>query len=91
MNDDDELIEAHLLGNMWAQSWVNLYERIKPFEEGSSIDISQGFVKNDYTIRKMFEDSNKFFTDLGLPDNEMSYNPPAVIEKPNITITCHAR
>lgn len=92
MNDDDELIEAHLLGNMWAQSWVNLYERIKPFQEGSSIDISEGFRKNNYTIKKMFDDSNKFFTDLGLPDNQMSYNPPSIIEKPeNVTITCHAR
>lgn len=92
MNDDDGLIEAHLLGNMWAQSWVNLYEKIKPFEEASSIDISEGFKKNNYTIYKMFEDSNDFFTGLGLPDNTMSYNEPSIIEKPDkVTITCHAR
>ncbi|KAL7025993.1 hypothetical protein ACKWTF_013731 [Chironomus riparius] len=91
MNDDDGLIEAHLLGNMWAQSWVNLYEKIKPFKEGSSIDISEGFKKNNYTVRKMFDDSNDFFTNLGLPDNKMSYGDTAVIEKPlNKTITCHA-
>lgn len=92
MNDEDGLIEAHLLGNMWAQSWVNLYEKVKPFKEGSSIDISEGFKKNNYTVRKMFEDSNDFFTNLGLPDNQMSYEFPSVIEKPpNKTITCHAR
>ena len=92
MNDDDGLIEAHLLGNMWAQSWVNLYEKIKPFKDGSSIDISEGFKKNNYTVRKMFDDSNDFFTNLGLPDNQMSYGETAVIEKPpNKTITCHAR
>lgn len=92
MNDEDGLIEAHLLGNMWAQNWVNLYEKVKPFKEGSSIDISEGFKKNNYTIRKMFEDSNDFFTNLGLPDNTMSYEYPSVIEKPkNKTITCHAR
>jgi len=92
MNDEDGLIEAHLLGNMWAQSWVNLYEKLRPFKEGSSIDISEGFKKNGYTVRKMFEDSNEFFINLGLPDNQMSYEPPSVIEKPlNKTITCHAR
>lgn len=41
MNKLDPLIPAHLLGNMWAQSWVNLYDRIKPFENSSDIDITQ--------------------------------------------------
>lgn len=41
MNRSDPLIPAHLLGNMWAQSWVNLYDRIKPFENSSDIDISK--------------------------------------------------
>ena len=28
---DGEPIPAHLLGNMWAQSWVNIYNDIAPF------------------------------------------------------------
>lgn len=94
MDDSDDMIPAHLLGNMWAQSWTNLYERVKPFEGGSSIDITENLEKKNITVLQMFEMSDKFFTDLGLPVNDMSYDVSrgAVIEKPtNRTITCHAR
>lgn len=41
MNKADPLIPAHLLGNMWGQSWGNLYDRIKPFNTSSDIDITR--------------------------------------------------
>lgn len=41
MDKRDPLIPAHLLGNMWGQSWVNLYERIKPYKNASEVDITQ--------------------------------------------------
>lgn len=40
MDKSDPLIPAHLLGNMWSQSWGNLYDRIKPFNTTSDIDIN---------------------------------------------------
>lgn len=40
MKQTDPLIPAHLLGNMWGQSWVNLYEHIKPYKDSSDIDIT---------------------------------------------------
>lgn len=46
MDENDPLIPAHLLGNMWAQSWVNLYERIKPFKNSSNVDITKNLVVN---------------------------------------------
>lgn len=41
MNASDPLIPAHLLGNMWGQSWASLYDRIKPFNTTSDIDITK--------------------------------------------------
>lgn len=41
MDRDDPLIPAHLLGNMWSQSWANLYDRIKPFNTTSDIDVTK--------------------------------------------------
>jgi peptidyl-dipeptidase A len=77
---------------MWAQSWINLYERIKPFKDGSSIDITESMKAKGITVEKMFEMSNDFFMGLGLPNNNMSYQePPAIINKPERRITCHAR
>lgn len=92
MDKDSDLIPAHVLGNMWAQSWVNLYERTKPFKDGSLIDITKT-LKEKMTVLQMFEESDRFYKKLGLQPNEMSYNESlgAVINKPtDRVITCHA-
>ena len=34
------LIPAHLLGNMWAQQWSNLYPLMEPYQGVSSLDVS---------------------------------------------------
>lgn len=47
-----------VLGNMWGQSWVNLYERIKPYKDGSLIDITDK-LKERMTVRQMFEESDR--------------------------------
>ena len=31
-------IPAHLLGNMWAQSWVNIFDVLKPYPECPDVD-----------------------------------------------------
>lgn len=41
INESDPLIPAHLLGNMWAQTWANLYERIKPFKNSDDTDVTK--------------------------------------------------
>lgn len=91
MDKSSDLIPGHILGNMWAQSWVNLYDRVKPFSGGSLIDVTEK-LKQSMTIVQMFEESDRFYKGLGLEPNDMSYNEAlgAVIRKPNQTITCHA-
>lgn len=76
-----------------AQSWVNLYELIKPFPGGSSIDVTENMVLQNVSVLEMFEKSDEFFKGIGLPPNDMSYNETlgAIINKPeDRTITCHA-
>lgn len=92
MDKNSDLIPAHLLGNMWAQSWTNLYERIKPYANGSLIDITAK-LKETKTVLNMFEESDRFYRGLGLEPNDMSYNESlgAVVHKPeDRVITCHA-
>lgn len=90
MDSEDENIPAHLLGNMWAQSWVNLYDRIKPFKNASLVDVTASMVSKNYNAKKMFEMSDDFYKSLGLPSSAMSYSDKAVIEKPEQIIACHA-
>ncbi|XP_055326230.1 angiotensin-converting enzyme-like, partial [Sitodiplosis mosellana] len=88
---NDENIPAHLLGNMWAQSWQNLYEETKPFKGGVIIDVTEKMKELKYDAFKMFETSNDFYMSMGLPSNKMSYTGKSVITKPNNrTIQCHA-
>lgn len=90
---EDKYIPAHILGNQWAQNFDNLYERIKLFGDGSSIDISQALKDQNYDALKMFQIADKFYTDLGMPTNNMSFDVSkgAIIEKPtDRVITCHA-
>ena len=93
MDPKEKLIPAHILGNMWAQSWVNLYERIKPFKDGSSVDVTAKMVAQGFDAKKMFELSDEFYMSMGLPNSTMSYDTSkgAVIEKPTRTITCHGK
>jgi peptidyl-dipeptidase A len=75
-----------------AQSWVNLYDKIKPFEKGSLINIDEK-LKSTMSVLDIFKESDKFFMGLGLEPNDMSYNETrgAVINKPtDRIITCHA-
>lgn len=91
INRSDPNIPAHLLGNMWAQTWENLYDDIKPFKNASLIDITATLNKLSYTAKKMFETSDDFYTSLGLPTNVASFTGESVIEKPSDRIIqCHA-
>lgn len=90
VNPSDRNIPVHLLGNMWAQSWANLYERIKPFK-ASDLDITAALKRNNYTALKIFQEADRFYESLGLPSSKMSYTKPSIIQKPNDReIVCHA-
>ena len=59
-------IPAHLLGNMWAQSWVNIEDLVKPYPDKPSIDVTAKMEAEGWTPRKMFEQADQYFTSLGL-------------------------
>ena len=33
-------IPAHLLGNMWSQTWGNIYDLVEPYEGVSDLDVT---------------------------------------------------
>lgn len=90
LDKDDPMIPAHLLGNMWAQDWSNLYHELKPFKDASLVDVTKAMKEQGYTAKKMFVMSDEFYMSLGLPTSNMSYGEKAIIEKPEQVIVCHA-
>ncbi|RWS26965.1 Angiotensin-converting enzyme-like protein, partial [Leptotrombidium deliense] len=84
-------IPAHLLGNMWAQTWRNLQDILTPFPEKPSIDVTSNMVKKNITAFDMFKVSEEFFTSLGLKAMPDDFWKRSIITKPeNREIVCHA-
>ncbi|HUR40898.1 MAG TPA: M2 family metallopeptidase [Verrucomicrobiae bacterium] len=50
----DGLIPAHLLGNMWAQQWSNIYPLMEPFKGVGSLDVTAALARQrDAEYRKL--------------------------------------
>ncbi|KAM7313925.1 angiotensin-converting enzyme-like [Ixodes scapularis] len=84
----DGTIPAHLLGNMWAQSWDNLYANLS---SGSPLDVSEELVKQKWTVHKMWKTAEDFFVSMGLPNMTDTFWNKSVMTKPtDRDIMCHA-
>lgn len=87
----DGTIPAHILGNMWAQSWVNIFELVVPFPGKKSLDVSETMIAQNYTELRMFQLSDKFFIDLGLIPMPPEFWRESLITKPlDRRVVCHA-
>uniref|UniRef100_H0UWL7 Angiotensin-converting enzyme n=1 Tax=Cavia porcellus TaxID=10141 RepID=H0UWL7_CAVPO len=85
-------IPAHLLGNMWAQSWNNLYDMVVPFPDKPSLDITSAMVEKGWNATHMFRVAEEFFTSLGLSPMPAEFWAESMLEKPSDgrEVVCHA-
>uniref|UniRef100_A0A671F1S6 Angiotensin-converting enzyme n=1 Tax=Rhinolophus ferrumequinum TaxID=59479 RepID=A0A671F1S6_RHIFE len=85
-------IPAHLLGNMWAQTWSNIYDLVVPFPSAPNLDATEAMIKQGWTPRRMFEEANNFFTSLGLLPVPPEFWNKSMLEKPTDgrEVVCHA-
>ncbi|KAJ8030388.1 Angiotensin-converting enzyme [Holothuria leucospilota] len=85
-------IPAHLLGNMWAQSWINLMDDVVPYPGKPSVDITPVLQEENYTPLQMFEISDEFFKSIGLIEMPQEFWDESMIEKPTDgrEVVCHA-
>jgi peptidyl-dipeptidase A len=54
-NHDENLIPAHLLGQMWAQQWNNILDLVLPYPNEKQVDVTSLLIKNNYTVNKLFK------------------------------------
>ncbi|XP_006897856.1 PREDICTED: angiotensin-converting enzyme-like isoform X2 [Elephantulus edwardii] len=85
-------IPAHLLGNMWAQTWTNIYDLVVPFPSAPKLDATEAMIKQGWTPKKMFEEADNFFTSLGLLPLPPEFWNKSMLEKPTDgrEVVCHA-
>ena len=87
----DGPIPAHLLGNMWSQTWDNIYPMMKPYQGVASLDVTAALVEQGYDEVQMTKTAEGFFTSLGLPALPASFYKNSMIKKPrDRNVVCHA-
>ncbi|XP_055982553.1 angiotensin-converting enzyme-like protein Ace3 [Sorex fumeus] len=84
-------IPAHLLGNMWAQSWVNILDLVLPFPEKPLEDITKTMKDQHWKPLKMFEEADKFFVSLGMIPAPPEFWKKSMLERPTDgrEVECH--
>ncbi|ABO23919.1 M2 family metallopeptidase [Shewanella loihica] len=84
-------IPAHLLGNMWAQQWGNVYDMVAPQDADPGYDVTELLAKQGYDEHQMVKQAEGFFTSLGfdaLP--ETFWSRSLFLQPKDRDVVCHA-
>jgi len=84
-------IPAHLLGNMWAQSWENIYPLVAPKEADPGFDLTEILKKRNTDDRQMVKYGEQFFSSLGFNPLPKTFWERSQFSKPrDREVVCHA-
>jgi peptidyl-dipeptidase A len=84
-------IPAHLLGNMWAQEWGNIYKLVAPKDADSGIDLTARLRAKNVDPRGMVRYGEGFFTSLGFAPLPATFWERSMFTKPaDRDVVCHA-
>lgn len=87
----DGPIPAHLLGNMWAQDWSNIYPLVAPPETVSSYDLSAILKERGFDAITMVQAGEAFFSSLGFEQLPATFWERSLFVKPeDRDVVCHA-
>lgn len=84
-------IPAHLLGNMWAQEWTNLYPMLAPKDADPGYDLTKIIKDKKIDEKEMVRYGERFFTSLGFEPLPKSFWERSLFIKPrDRDVQCHA-
>jgi len=84
-------IPAHLLGNMWAQSWLNVYPLVAPPDADPGYDLTTILRDHKLDARGMVRYGEGFFSSLGLEPMPPTFWDRSMFTKPaDRDVVCHA-
>jgi len=84
-------IPAHLLGNMWAQSWDNVYPLVAPKDADPGLDLTARLVAKGMDPKGMTKAGERFFTSLGFAPLPATFWERSLFTKPaDHEVVCHA-
>ena len=89
--DPEGMIPAHLLGNMWAQEWANIYPLVEPYRGAVDIDVTKALRKKGVDEVQLVKMAESFFTSLGLnPLPETFWERSQFVKPKDREVVCHA-
>ena len=88
----DGTIPAHILGNMWGQSWINIYDLVyKPAGDDSAIDLTAIINERNLDEIEMVKIAENFFLSLGFDELSDTFWDRSLFVKPkDRDVVCHA-
>jgi peptidyl-dipeptidase A len=84
-------IPAHLLGNIWAQDWSNLYDIVGPAQAGARFSLTDELRRRKVSPTDMARYGERFFTSLGFDPLPQTFWERSLFVKPrDREVVCHA-
>jgi peptidyl-dipeptidase A len=84
-------IPAHLLGNMWAQEWDNIYPLLAPANADPGYDLTALLKQHNTDWKQMVKYGENFFVSLGFAPLPQSFWDRSMFLKPrDREVVCHA-
>lgn len=84
-------IPAHLLGNMWAQSWDNIYDVLEPKGATKTYDLTSILKQKKIDEIEMVRYGERFFQSLGFAPLPKTFYERSLFVKPqDREVVCHA-
>jgi len=84
-------IPAHLLGNMWGQSWENIYDILAPPNTTKAYDLSKILKEKKVDELEMVRYGERFFSSLGFAPLPKTFWQRSLFVKPgDREVVCHA-
>jgi len=88
---EDKPIPAHLLGNMWAQTWGNVYPILAPATSDRGYDLTKTLKARNTDAKQMVRYGEGFFTSLGFEQLPPTFWDRSLFAKPvDHDVVCHA-
>ena len=84
-------IPAHLLGNMWAQTWDNIYPLVQPANADPGYDVTALLKKKNTDWKQMVKYGEGFFVSLGFAPLPQTFWERSLFLQPrDRDVVCHA-
>jgi peptidyl-dipeptidase A len=84
-------LPAHLLGNIWAQDWSNVYDIVKPANADSGYNLTDILKSRKTAPLDMVKTGERFYTSIGFAPLPMTFWERSMFVKPrDREVVCHA-